>query len=467
MPEPLAFDVVVIGAGPAGVSAAIAAAEAGRSVVIVEKNPVVGGAALNTGTVPSKTLRETALALSGLRTRDLYGVDLSVRGKVTVAELLRHERRVMAAEQTRWAGLLAQYGVPVVPGAGRFLDPHTVAINGPDGTQTLRAGSTIIAIGSSPVRPPMFPFAHPRVHDSDEIVDVGQLPDSLAVIGAGVIGSEYACMFAALGVRVHLIDGRDYLLPFLDLAVSEALVKAMTGLGITFHWKEQASACAAPDEGPVTLHLSSGATLIVDDVLVAAGRESRTAALDPDAARLVVGKRGILSVDEAYRTNVKHIYAVGDVIGFPALASTSAEQGRMAAEHACGNASPTAMSSILPTGIYTIPEIGAVGETEGALKGKGVEYLVGRADYTQTARGVIVGDRGGFLKLLFARDDLRLLGAHAIGEQATELVHVGLMALQTGGGVELFRRMCFNYPTLGDLYKLAAHDAWLQKKRPA
>ena len=466
MSDVLTFDVVVIGGGPAGVSAAVAAAEAGRSVAVVEKNLALGGAALNTGTVPSKTLRETAVALSGLRTRDLYGVDLSIRGQVTVADLLRHERGVKATEQARWAGMLDQYGIRVIPGAGRFLDADTVGVTGPGGEQSLRARRIIIAIGSSPARPPLFPFSHPRIHDSDEIVDIGQLPAALAVIGAGVIGSEYACVFAALGVHVHLIDGRDYLLPFLDLDVSEALAKAMTRLGITFHWREQVNSCAAPESGPVTLGLSSGASVVVDDVLVAAGRESRTAALNPDAAGLLVGKRGILCVDEAFRTNVKHIYAVGDVIGFPALASTSAEQGRLAACHACDDPT-TAMTDLFPTGIYTIPEIGAVGESEGSLKGKGIDYLVGRADYTQTARGVIVGDRDGFLKLLFARDDLRLLGAHAIGEQATELVHIGLMAMHAGAGAELFRRTCFNYPTLGDLYKLAAHEALRKRDRPS
>ncbi|HVK12571.1 MAG TPA: FAD-dependent oxidoreductase, partial [Gemmataceae bacterium] len=315
MAELLTFDVVVIGAGPAGVSAAVAAAEAGRTVAVVEKNTALGGAALNTGTVPSKTLRETALALSGLRTRDLYGVDLSIRGRVTVADLLRHERSVKATEQARWAGLLNQSGVRVFPGAGRFLDAHTVAVTGPAGEQSLRTDRVIIAIGSGPARPPLFPFDHPRVHDSDEIVDIGQLPSTLAVIGAGVIGSEYACVFAALGVQVHLIDGRDYLLPFLDLDVSEALTTAMTRLGVTFHWKEQVAVCEASEAGPVTLGLSSGARLVVDDVLVAAGRESRTSTLDPDAAGLLVGKRGVLCVDEEFRTNVKHIYAVGDVIG--------------------------------------------------------------------------------------------------------------------------------------------------------
>ncbi|HKB06327.1 MAG TPA: Si-specific NAD(P)(+) transhydrogenase [Gemmataceae bacterium] len=462
MPAPEAFDVVVIGAGPAGVNAAVAAALAGRRVAIAEKAPAVGGAAINTGTVPSKTLRETALALSGLRTRDLYGVDLSMRRQCTVTDLLRHEHAVMTTEQTQTTGLLTGYGISLVHGTARFVDSHTVAV-GDD--RVLRGESIIIAIGSKPARPDIFPFESPKVHDSDELVNLGEIPKTLAVIGAGVIGSEYACMFAALGVTVHLIDGRDSLLPFLDLEVSQRLAKAMTELGIVFHWKEQVTTCSAPEVGDVCLTLTSGRVLDVGAALVAAGRVSPTEVLNPDAAGLLVGKRGVLSVDDHFRTNVKHIYAVGDVIGFPALASTSAEQGRIAAAHACGDPAVFTMPGIFPTGIYTIPEVGTVGETEGSLKGKGIDYVVGRADYSRSARGKIIGDRSGFLKLLFRRSDLALLGAHAMGEQATELIHLGLMALHTGARAELFRRICFNYPTLADLYTLATHDAWLAAQR--
>jgi NAD(P) transhydrogenase len=463
MPDPQAFDVFVIGAGPAGVNAAITAARLGKSVAVAEKNPAVGGAALNTGTIPSKTLRETAVALSGLRTRNLHGVDLSLRRECTVADLLHHERAVRDTEQARWASLLGRYGVTVITGAARFADPHTLIVAGPGGERLLRAAFVIIAIGSSPVRAPLFPFEHPRIHDSDEIVNLEQVPKSLAVVGAGVVGSEYACTFACLGVPTHVIDGRDCLLPFLDLEIAQALTTAMTELGIVFHWKQQVTACQAPAVGDIRLTLSSGEELAVDAVLVAAGRESRTAALNPDAAGLLVGKRGQLCVDEQFRTNVKHIYAAGDVIGFPALASTSAEQGRIAAAHGCGDPSADGMPAIFPTGIFTIPEVAAVGETEGSLKGKGIDYIIGRAEYAQTARGEIVGDHTGFLKLLFAKDGLRLLGAHVIGEQATELIHLGLMALETGGGADLFWRTCFNYPTFGDLYKLAAHDAMLKR----
>ncbi|HKB01870.1 MAG TPA: FAD-dependent oxidoreductase, partial [Gemmataceae bacterium] len=301
MSEPQSFDVVIIGAGPAGVSAAVAAAQHGKSVAVAEKDAVVGGAALNTGTVPSKTMRETALALSGLRTRNLHGVDLSLRRQCTVADLLRHEHAVMTAERSRWANFLGRHGATLVPGMARFRDAHTIAVAGPEGERMLQAESVIIAIGSSPARPPLFPFAHPRVHDSDEIVNLEDVPDSLAVVGGGVIGSEYACTFAALGVPVHVIDGRDCLLPFLDLEVSNALTSAMTALGIAFHWKEQVTACDAPATGPIRLTMAAGKVLEVDAVLVAAGRESRTASLDPDKAGLLVGKRGVLQVDELFR----------------------------------------------------------------------------------------------------------------------------------------------------------------------
>ena len=465
MSDPQKFDVVVIGAGPGGVSAAVTAARLGKSVAIAEKHRVVGGAALNTGTVPSKTLRETALALSGLRTRALHGVDLSLRRECTVGDLLNHEQAVRRSIRAQWNRMLAAYGVTVIIGAARFLDGHTIAVGGADGETTLRADKVIVAIGSGPSRPPQFPFEHNRVHDSDEIVQLESVPKSLAVVGAGVIGSEYACMFAALGVPVHVIDGRDCLLPFLDLEVAQALTAAMEDLGITFHWKEQVAVCDAPADGNIKLTLTSDKELLVDSVLVAAGRESRTAALDPDKAGLLVGKRGQLPVDECFRTNVKHIYAVGDVIGFPALASVSSEQGRIAGEYTAADAAVCGLPAVFPTGIYTIPEVGAVGETEGSLKGQNIDYVVGKAKYTDSARGEIIGDRVGFLKLLFAKPDLKLVGCHAIGEQATELVHIGLMVMRMGGGAEVLWKTCFNYPSLGDLYKHAAQEALLQAVR--
>jgi len=297
------FDVVVIGAGPAGENAAVTAAYFGKSVAVVERAPVLGGAAVNTGTVPSKTLRETALALSGLRTRELHGVDLSLRRSATVEDFLRHERAVKATEREQTRRLLERYGVRVFHGTGRFADPHTVAVAGPDGEAArLRGDAVVVAIGSAPVRPPGIPFEHPRVHDSDELVDIYRLPASLAVVGAGVIGSEYACMFAALGVPTTLIDGRDVLLPFLDPDVSAALKAAMEQLGVRFVWNERVAACDAPAEGdaPIRLLLSGGRAVEADQVLVCAGRVSRTADLDPAAAGLQVAEKGRLAVNAHY-----------------------------------------------------------------------------------------------------------------------------------------------------------------------
>jgi NAD(P) transhydrogenase len=466
MPGAKQYDLIVIGAGPGGVAAADTAALLGKRVALVEKNAAVGGAAVNTGTIPSKTLRETALAIAGVKSRALIGVDVSVRREAKVEDLLRHERIVTASEAHQMRTLLDRYGVTVIQGTGTFLDPHTVRVahpSPPGGCTDLHAQKIVVAIGSMPVRPPVFPFQHPRVHDSDELLYITSIPRSLAVVGAGVIGSEYACMFAALGVRVHLIDGRDTLLPFLDPELSEALQAAMERQGIVFWWKDQVAECRAPRSGEIELKLASGKELAVDHLLVCAGRTSAAAKLRPEVAGFGLTPRELIPVDEHFRTTVPHIYAVGDVIGFPALASTSAEQGRVAACHAFGSHAKEALAQFLPAGIYTIPEVSSVGLTESQAREKGVHVVIGRADYDQNPRGKIIGDKTGFLKLVFAREDLKLLGVHVIGEQATELIHIGLIALMTGGTADLFLGTCFNYPTLGDLYKLAAHDAILKR----
>lgn len=467
--ENYSFDLVVIGAGPAGEKGAVTAASLGKRVALIEQDPQVGGAAVNTGTLPSKTLRETALALSGLRARELYGVDLSLRRAATVAEFMYHERHVTANERDRVLYNLFHHHVTLYRGRAQFVDPHTVCVvpdeaGGGPGREAssavhLRGEKLLIATGSAPVRPPEFPFAHPRINDSDEILQLEHLPTTLAVVGAGVIGSEYACTFAALGAQVHLIDGREGLLPFLDREVSQALTAAMERLGIVFHWQERVTACAAPADGPVVLTLSSGAHLSTEAVLVAAGRSSNTAALNLSAAGIPLGPRGLLAVDAQFRTAVPHIYAAGDVIGFPALASTSTEQARVAICHAFDPNAQSVGAPLLPNGIYTIPEVSMVGETEETLRDQGVEYVVGRALYIQNPRGEIIGDISGFLKLLFRRTDMQLLGVHVIGEQASELVHLGLLALLTKSGAELFINSCFNYPSLGDLYKTAATAA--------
>jgi NAD(P) transhydrogenase len=468
----IAYDLVVIGSGPAGENGASLAASLGKRVAIVEKSSYIGGTSANTGTLPSKTLRETALAISGLRARDLYGVDLSLRREATVADFMFHERHVTANERERISKGLQRHDVSVHQGMASFVDPHTLRViptaqsSPPEGNSAplIRGDIILIATGSSPVQPAGFPFEHDRVHDSDEVLQLARLPHSMAVIGAGVIGCEYACTFAALGTKVWLLDGREELLPFLDQEVSAALQAAMSDkLGIEFRWGCKVTGCTAPDEGDITLHLEPNATLQTDSVLVAAGRSSNTGSLNLAAAGLSTGNRGLLVVDHFYRTAVPHIYAAGDVIGFPALASTSAKQARIAVTHAFHPNHCAELSTLLPAGIFSIPEVAMVGAAEEDLKAKGVDYVVGRAYYADSARGEIIGDSTGFLKLIFQQSDMKLLGVHVLGEQATELVHIGLMAMLTNSTAELFSRACFNFPTLGDLYQDAAEDALHQR----
>ena len=458
------FDLIVIGGGPAGTSAASGAGLLGKCVALVEKAALIGGAGINTGTIPSKTLRETALVLSGWRSRRLFNVDLSLRRAATVGEFMCHEKNVTASERQRTEARLALSNVVRFTGAASFVDPHTIRVTGADGGETLLHGEkSLIATGSSPLRPPEFKFEDDRIHDSDEILSLTAMPKKLVVIGGGVIGSEYAGTFAALGVEVHLVDGRDTLMPFLDAEISRALADAMAANGVTFHWSERVTVCDTARAGDVMLTLSSGATLACDGVLVCAGRQSNTASLNLAAAGITPGKRGLVPVNAHYQSEAPHIYAAGDVAGPPALASTGIEQARVAVGHAFDSTFKKDIATILPTGIYTIPEASMVGETEASLREKGVDFIAGRARYADVPRGEIIGDETGFLKLLFRREDMRLLGVHVIGEHATELVHIGLIAMLAEAGADLFNRACFNYPTLGDLYKYATYDALLQR----
>src|SRR5690242_5627201 len=452
--ERRSFDLVVLGGGPAGILGAVTAANHGATVALVDSHAELGGAGVNTGTVPSKTLRETALALSGFRSRNLYGVDLSLRREATVADFLRHEENVKHGLNSMLAERLESSSAVVFRGFGSFAGPNTILVRAGE-EYLLTAGRVLIATGSSPLRPPIFPFDRPGVFDSDGVLALERLPKKLAVIGGGVIGSEYACTFAALGAEVHLIDGRDVLLPFLDGEISSALANAMQRSGIRFHWNERVESCRVDKGAEIALGLRSGGALACDAVLVAAGRKSNTGALNLAAAGVTADDRGLIRVDEQFRTEVPHIYAAGDVIGFPALASTSMQQGRRAARNAFEPQTPSHVPRLLPAGIYTIPEIGMVGETEESLRSQAVDYVVGRASYDDNARGRIIGDSSGFLKLLFRCEDMKLLGVHAIGEQATELVHIGLIAMLTGSAAELFDEACFNIPTLSDLYKIA------------
>lgn len=459
------YDLIVIGAGPAGTCGASTAAVFGQRVALVEKEADIGGAGINSGTVPSKTLRETALALSGWRSRRLFGVDLSLRREATIADFMRHKDAVSAAEWQRIESQLRTLHIVRFRGRASLLDPHTVCVAGQDGNETLlRAEKILIATGSSPWLPPEFPFDDDRVHSSDELLHIKALPKRIVVVGAGVIGSEYACTFAAMGVETHLVDGRATLLPFLDCELSSALAEAMAANWVRFHWNEKVSKCDVSGPGDAVLTLTSGATLSAEGVLVCAGRSSNTAELNLAAAGITAGKRGLITVDAHFRTTAPNIYAAGDVIGPPALAATGMEQARVAMCHAFGITVKTGVAILLPTGIYTIPEVSMVGDTEEALKEKGIDYIAGRARYADSPRGQIIGDETGFLKLLFRRDDMRLVGVHVMGEHATDVVHIGLTAMLAEAGADLFNRACFNYPTLGELYKYATYDALLRRE---
>ena len=451
------FDLVVIGCGPAGEKGGAQAAYFGKKVAVIERAAAVGGSCINTGTVPSKTLRESALYFSGLKQRGLYGIDYSLKENLTVQDFMHHEREVVEMERQRILKNLELHRIELVRGQASFEDAHTVAVTGPQGTRLLQGEVVLISTGSKPHRPGEIAFDDVHTFDSDSFLRIGRIPKSLAVIGGGVIGCEYASIFMALGVEVTLVDGRDRLLPFLDAEISERLRDRFVGLGMHL-WFNERPVKVENHGGGARLHMKSGKTLEVDAALFAAGRRAAVDGLGLEKAGLAINERGYIGVDENYRTAVAHIYAAGDVIGFPALASTSMEQGRVAVCHGFGLKYKQRVASLLPMGIYTIPEISAAGETEESCKEKGIDYCVGRARYENNARGHITGDTAGMLKLIFARADRKLLGMSIIGESATELIHIGMMVLDKGLGIDEFIEAVFNYPTLSETYKYAAYD---------
>lgn len=459
------YDLIVIGSGPAGEKGAAQAAYFGKRVAMIEASHAFGGTAANTGTLPSKTLRETALVLSGFRARDLYGVDLSLRREATVRDLLYREKAVVEAERKRAVTNVARHDIDTYHGFGSFIDPHTLKVKGDYEDHTLEADVVLIATGSSPRRPLVFPFDSGNVFDSDTILGLTKMPRTLVVVGGGVIGCEYACTFATLGVAVTLIDGGDRILRFMDPEVSATLRAAMEKMGVIFYASDRVEKCES-DRKTVSMRLESGRNVYGDAALIAAGRVANTDKLNLDAADLLVDHDGCLEVDSSFRTTVPHIYAAGDVIGFPALASTSMEQARLAMVAAFDLKYKKEVVPVLPYGVYTIPEASMAGETEETLQKKGIPYVIGRANYAQNSRGIIIGDSSGFLKLLFRADDMKLVGVHIIGEQASELLHIGLTAMLLGADSDLFIRTCYNYPTLSELYKYATYDAMgrLQRK---
>ena len=451
------FDLIVIGCGPAGEKAGAQAAYFGKRVAVIESAEHVGGSCINTGTVPSKTLRESALYFSGLKQRGLYGIDYSLKDNLTISDFMHHEREVVERERERILKNLALHHIELVRGRASFEDAHTVSVSGPDGIRRLRGEVILISTGSKPHRPAEIAFDDVRVFDSDTFLQMDHIPQSLAVIGGGVIGCEYASIFVALGVKVTLVDGRDRLLPFLDTEISERLRVRLDALGMQF-WFNERPVKVQTDASGVQLAMKSGKTLQTEAVLFAAGRRAAVDGLSLEKASLAINDRGYISVDEHYCTAVPHIYAAGDVIGFPALASTSMEQGRVAVCHAFGFKYKQRVASMLPMGIYTIPEISGAGETEESCKEKKIDYCVGRALYANNARGHIIGDTAGMLKLIFARADKKLLGVSIIGESATELIHIGMMVLDHNLTIDEFIEQVFNYPTLSETYKYAAYE---------
>ena len=453
------YDLIVIGSGPAGEKGAAQAAWFGKRVALIEREPVLGGACVNTGTVPSKTLRESALHLSGFRQRGFRdagdAVNIHMRGDITVADFMHRKQIVVEREWARIDENLQRHRVERFRGTARFLSPHEIAV----GDQILRGEVILIATGSAPHRPPHVPFDDSNVLDSDTILTIDHIPHSLCVVGAGVIGCEYATMFAALGVDVHLIDGRTALLPFIDRDIAAVLLDEMqTRLGVKLHLGCDVDTIVVNSEGDVTLTLKDGSTIVCDTVLYAAGRVSNTGDLNLEAAGVQTGFRGLVLVDDHFRTNVPNIYAAGDVIGFPALASTSMEQARVAMVHAFDLKYKTRVGPILPYGIYTIPEVSTVGMTEQQCIEAAVNYETGRAFYRNNARGQIIGDTKGLIKLLFDADTLKLLGVHIVGENASELLHVGMVVMQFEGTINAFIDCVFNFPTLSEAYKYAAYD---------
>ncbi|HEX8234987.1 MAG TPA: Si-specific NAD(P)(+) transhydrogenase [Abditibacteriaceae bacterium] len=459
------YDLIVIGSGPAGEKGACQAALFGKSVALIEKEPAPGGAWVNTGTIPSKTLRESALQLSGLKQRGLYGVDVSLRRDISVSDFMYRERAVVEKGWELIDDNMTWHGIDVYRGCAHFSSPHEVTIDLGSSHITLHGEKILIATGSSPYRPEDVPFDDHFIYDSDSILTLDRIPKSMAVIGAGVIGCEYACMFSALGIDMSLIDGRTELLSNIDQETSDILLRQMRNrLKIHMCMGVEVESVQIEENG-VALNFKNRRQLKVDKVLYAAGRQSNTTALGLDVAGVATGKRGIITVNENYQTCVPHIYAAGDVIGFPALASTSMEQGRVAAIHAFEMESRTNPASTLPYCIWTIPEVAMCGVTEEECLAKGIDYEVGRAYYRNNARGQIIGDTGGMLKLVFDPDTSEILGIHIVGESAAELVHVGLMVLQMAGTLDVFINTVFNVPTLSETYKYAAYDGLSRLER--
>ena len=451
------YDLIVIGSGPAGEKGAAQAAYFNKRVALVERAPNVGGAGINTGTIPSKTLREAALYYSGLQQRGLYGIDYSLKENMSVADFMHREKTVVENERHIIQNNIERHGIKLIRGEASFKDPHTLHISLPDGETEISGDFILIATGSSPYHPPDIPFDGQLIFDSDTILHMDHIPKTMAVVGGGVIGTEYASIFAALGVQVMLVEPKERVLPFVDYEMIHRLQDQLNLLGLKFALGHKVTAIE-PHDGHVQLTLDKQRLMEFDIALIASGRHSNVQALGLEQIGVQMGNRGLILVNEKYQTSAPHIYAAGDVIGFPALASTSMEQARVAIVHAFNLGYKEQMSKILPLAVYSIPEISMVGLTEDECREKQIPHLIGRAYYENNPRGQIIGDMSGMIKLIFSPSDKKLLGAHIIGEQASELIHVAAHVMLADGTIDPFIQAVYNYPTLADAYKYAAYD---------
>jgi len=447
------FDLVVIGSGPAGQKGAIGAAKLGKRVAMIDRREMTGGVSLHTGTIPSKTLREAVLYLTGYRQRAFYGRDYKLKQEISTADLMERVNTVVARETAVVREQLGRNGVTMIDGTARFTDPYTLEVEG-KGAQLVEADYVLIACGTRAARPPEIPFGN-GVIDADQLGQSKNIPRDLIVVGAGVIGLEYASMMTALGIRVTVIDQRPIMLDFVDHEIVEALSYHMRRQEAVFRLGEKVTTVGVDERNLVHVELESGKHLHAEGLLYAAGRQVNTDLLDLAATGVEPGPRGRILVNEHFQSAVDHIYAAGDCIGFPALAATSMEQGRLAALHMFGRP-VTRHDSLFPYGIYTIPEISMVGRTEEELTRAGIPYETGVARSEEIAKGQIVGDETGMLKILFHPDSLKVLGVHAIGENATEIIHIGQTLMALDGTIDFFRDTVFNYPTFAEAYKVAA-----------
>ena len=464
------YDLIVIGAGPAGEKGAAKAAQYGKRVALIEREPYLGGAGINTGTIPSKTLRESALYFSGLQQRGLYGIDYSLKDNLTIKDFMHRERTVVRKERKMIAEHIDEHKITLMHGEGSLKDRNTVRVKSSRDEQEIVGDFILIATGSSPHHPPEIPFDGELIFDSDTILDMKRIPKTMVVVGGGVIGTEYASIFTALAIRVTLIEPKGSIVSFVDSEIRQRLTDQLLKLGIHFIFDDR-MASIEPRKDHVHLNLEKGGKHEVDVALIAAGRQSNVEGLGLEELGVTLGKRGLIIANDDYQTSIPNIYAVGDVIGFPALASTAMEQARAAVVHAFDLKYKEKLAPFLPLAVYAIPEVSAVGLTEDECRDQNIPYLVGRSYYEENARGQIIGDMSGMIKLVFSPMDKKLLGAHIIGEQASELIHIASHVMLTGGPIDAFIEAVYNYPTLSDSYQYAAYDGlakhaeWLETNK--